>query len=575
MEQPLRPLTLGPAALAAGTLLLACSTSGASSEDPRFTADSVPASRRAADPPPADPSPGIGPDDADEVKSCYSESTTCSSLECSTLPSCCTLNTACCAPVAVSPIPALVDFTACDGTVESCELDLRAFGSVRVQAGMLAPDGMSADSGVVIGSPIDLRVHRVTVSATLETTACDGPCIEAAGFGFATEHVGGPLMRPIAALLASSDRRSVSFVSGDRIVASWPMTSSSERWTLALDPAGRARVFGPGIDQAFQTMPQDGASLVAYGRNDPARPESGARIGAIETSVALCDVPNAWDARETVAIAPTTIESPSIVRESAGDVIVWASRGEIFAADSDGTMWNQGRPVLTGANFHDEGGVADPELVLKDGEWNLFYTAISHNGLRSIGRAVAPVRGPFVADTTPVVTPDGSLAEEALEMPTVAQVFDGRWVLVARVRSEARTALSAFVSPDGKLFTRMEGSLATSTERAAGDASFAFDAHEIADPSLVIVNGAYHLFYAGRRGTRSSIGLMLSDDLRFWRPIEDAVLEPDAVDRIAVRAPDAVVGEDGVVHLYFIGDDGRSLRLRRTSRIAPTHMGAE
>jgi predicted GH43/DUF377 family glycosyl hydrolase len=476
----------------------------------------------------------------------------------------------------VSPIPGLVDFTACDGPVESCELDLRAFGSVRVQAGMLAPDGLSADSGVVIGAPIDLRVHRVTVSAVLETTACEGPCIEAAGFGFATEHVGASLMRPVAALLASSDRRSVSFVSGDRIVASWPMASISERWTLALDPAGRARVFGPGVDQAFETIPQDGASLVAYGRNDPARPESGARIGRIETTVALCDVPNARDARETVAIAPTTIESPTIARESSGDVIAWASHGAIYAADSDGTMWNQGRPVLSGANFHDEGGVADPELVLKDGAWNLFYTAISHNGLRSIGHAVAAeVRGPFLADPTPVVTPDGTLAEEALEMPTVAQVFDGRWVLVARVRSEARTALSAFVSPDGKVFTRMEGSLATSTERSAGEASFAFDAHEVADPSLVVVNGAYHLFYAGRRGTRSSIGLMLSDDLRFWRPIEDAVLEPDAVDRIAVRAPDAVVDDEGVVHLYFIGDDGRSSRLRRTSRIAPTHMGAE
>jgi predicted GH43/DUF377 family glycosyl hydrolase len=569
MEQPVRRLRSCRAAwVVALGCTLACSTREPESPGDRFTADSVPASPRAADPP---PDPGLGGEEPDAIASCYALDASCRAGGCPTLPSCCTLNTACCEPIADASIPPLVDFAGCAGTIESCGLEsLRGFGSAQVREGRLAPDGMMADSGVVIGSPVDLRVHRVTVTAKLESTACRGTCVEAAGFGFAHAPLDGPLVRPVAALLASSDRRSVSLLVGDRIVASWPMTSDSETWSLAFEPSGRVLVDGPATAARFDGMPVARASLVAYGRNDALR-ETGARIDDIETAVELCDVPSAWNARETIALAPTAVDSPSVF----GEVIAWADRGSIYAADLDGTVWNQGDPILVGTQFHDEGGVSDPEIVFRAGEWNLFYTATSHNGIRSIGRAVASVPGPFVPDGSPVLQAAAARDEEGLDMPTVAEVFDGRWVLIARVRSpENRTSLESFVSTDGKTFVRLGGALPATTTRSAGGPSLAFDAHEVADPSLVIVNGAYHLFFAGRRGTRSSIGLLLSDDLRFWRAIDGAVLEPDgAIDRVGVRAPDAMVDASGVVHLYYVGDDGHGRLLRRTSRIAPTHMG--
>ncbi|HJL27387.1 MAG TPA: hypothetical protein RMH80_34530, partial [Polyangiaceae bacterium LLY-WYZ-15_(1-7)] len=65
--------------------------------------------------------------------------------------------------------------------------------------------------------------------------------------------------------------------------------------------------------------------------------------------------------------------------------------------------------------------------------------------------------------------------------------------------------------------------------------------------------------------------LFVSDELLYWRLVDEAALGPDALpsDRVGVRAGDAVVG-DGEVEVFHLGLDGQRTTLQRAVRPLPT-----
>jgi hypothetical protein len=96
-------------------------------------------------------------------------------------------------------------------------------------------------------------------------------------------------------------------------------------------------------------------------------------------------------------------------------------------------------------------------------------------------------------------------------------------------------------------------------------------AEDVGDPSLVVANGAWQLYYTVRTGTRTAIALMVSDELVVWRaPVGDVpVLAADGTgfDRISVSTPEAVVRGERV-ELFYTGSDGTRTTLGLATRTA-------
>jgi hypothetical protein len=181
-----------------------------------------------------------------------------------------------------------------------------------------------------------------------------------------------------------------------------------------------------------------------------------------------------------------------------------------------------------------------------------------------------------MADTTPVIAPpDGA---DGVDGPSV--VVEGGWTMVARIRSGGTTELASWTSVDGREWTRNDAdpsatdSLHALTERSADSDLDTFDANEIAAPSLVHAHGAWQLYYAGRNGSRWSIGLLISDDLVHWRPDPTgaALLAGDGsgIDALGTRDPEAVVLRPGTLSLFYAGTDGAIEQIGLTERAAPT-----
>ena len=86
-----------------------------------------------------------------------------------------------------------------------------------------------------------------------------------------------------------------------------------------------------------------------------------------------------------------------------------------------------------------------------------------------------------------------------------------------------------------------------------------FDRDEVADPNLVVIDGVARVLYAGRRGTRWSIGsIVASPDFTHFAPVDVApLLGPSAsgFDALGVSEP-LLVRRDDVDWLYFAGTDG-------------------
>jgi len=576
----------------------------------------------------SEPSAGLGETDdgADRsAGSCFdgldndsSGSVDCNDVGCAGSAACCVGDGECCSELgAGSPLPDGLGFTGCDGMfVDTCVPDVTGFGDPLpwVRGGLLFPGGDTTyDSGLVVGDAVDLTAMRVRVSARfVAAEGCGASCLEGSAIGFT-----GPQafddqthVRPIVALSLSGSRNEVSLEVGDAIVRRWSLSGEAETWTLVLRPSGEAEVRREGSTEAVADVsyrPVAGAQMVLYGRNrNRTSGAVGARIGDVSIETSLCDIPSAWPDRGELEVWDAGTTDPVDLGRARGtslhhadggaDALAFELDGEIhFARDTGMGAFELTHaldaPAFLGDRSFDGGAVRDPELYrTASGEWRLYYTAEAEDGSLSIGMATSPDPDttPFLAVDDPVITVEKVLGMEpdrraddvtGYEMPTVAHLnYRSTFVMVVRARlDDGGHRLELFTSMDGVAWERFPwGELDAISRRDADSEGVAHDALEVASPSLVVHNGAYHLYYAGRRGTRWSIGLLASDGLIYWRRVggDDAVFGRAGAgfERAGVLDPD-VHSRDSDVAMVYVGTDGAHRGIGRASRLATNDAG--
>jgi predicted GH43/DUF377 family glycosyl hydrolase len=523
---------------------------------------------------------------ADAARACYASPDTCDDAECGAYASCCVNNGTCCEPIVDDPpLPALLDFQKCAGqTVSQCAEGVGstavAFSQIEpVLSGRgLIPNGTAtAEGGALIGEPVDLSSQRtqVDVQFTLPV-GCGGTCLESAGVAF-TGTPPGAFVAAEVGLLLSGSRHAVNLMIGDAVADSFDAGTDDTRWRLVLSPAGSVRLFRDGTplgSYAFDAASLKQARLVTFGRNLGAAATSAA-IAVLEVESSFCDSPRSWQDRQPLSITLNGNEvpghasgsGPSIVDHAATRRMAYVVDDEIFLAEQEAPgefFLNGPSPALVPTESYEAMGVGDPELVWDGNVLLLFYTAWDAKGAGSIGAAVSVQDVPlFMKGQGPVLAPTGDVI--SYEAPSVVY-RDGLWLLIVRATlGNGSTELRAFYTSDVNAGWErvINGTLEELTRIEDATA-------EITDPSLVIHNSAYHLYYARRTGTRWSVELAVSDELLLWRPVGEVLGgSGEGFDRLGARSPDALSLPDRI-DVVYAGQDGVSFPLGTAWRAAPS-----
>ncbi len=466
-----------------------------------------------------------------------------------------------------------------------------------VAGGGIHPGGRDFDSGFYLDGARGLRSERLKLEGTFAAPACKGEvtCRENVAFGVTgrTEFDNSTRVRAAAALEYRAARDEVALLLEDVTVFARDFNASEPNWALELTPDGRAHVWNQGaVVESFDYAPQDDLRVVVYGRsvNRGSDFPVGARLSGLSSESAACDIPDAWTERGEVGLVRASGGSPYDAQRPSGASVAtrpisaendtprrWMAFHQL---DAEGVSQIMGafetsgleefkiahlatEQLLGPGQGHQSVAVRDPEIVWDEdnGLWHLYYTAEGPEDALSIGHAQGPALTDLTADEAPLITPGGWLDLTALEMPTVAVAADGRRVVVVRATmDDGSHRLVGFVeSWDLGDFIRITGRLGAMTTRDDGTARTGFAADEVAQPSLINWDGAFHLYYAGRRGTRWAIGLLASEDFLTFRNVAPTtpILSGDNVgfDALGVRGIDIEI-VDGFAVAIYEGTDG-------------------
>jgi hypothetical protein len=523
---------------------------------------------------------------ADAALACYSTPNACGGPDCGAFASCCVNTGACCAPVVDNAaLPAALDFRTCglldllDCAAASSAMTA-TFGELEpvLSARGLVPNGTAnAEGGALIGEPVDLASQRVELDVQFALpVGCGGTCLESAGVAF-TATAPGAFVDAEVGLLLSGSRELVNVMIGNEVADSFFAGPGSTKWRLVLSPNGLAELFRDGALQgqyAFDAVALTQAQLVAFGRNLSATANSAA-IASIEVKVADCDNPRAWSERQPVSVSIGVNDaarhafgaSPSLVDLGQSKQVAYELDGEIYVGElvTPGEVFVAvPAPVLVPSTPDEAMGLGDPELVFDGSNVFLFYTARDASAAGSIRAAVSDLGlSAFTRTGASGLIPAGDVV--SYDAPTVAYRA-GLWLLVVRAtHSDGATELQAFYTSnlDDGWAPVVNGGLEQRTRVESATS-------EITEPSLMIHNSAYQLYYARRNGTRWSVELLVSDELLLWRPMGDVLGGSDeAYDSLGARSPDAISGPDRIDMVYS-GQDGVAFRLGTASRIAPS-----
>jgi len=490
-----------------------------------------------------------------------------------------------------------------------------------VAGGGIHPGGRDFDSGFYLHGANPLRSERLKLAGTFAAPDCAGTvtCRENVAFGVTerTEFDATTRVRAAAALEfrgARGARGEVALILEDVTVFAQDYDPSKPTWALELTPDGRAHIWNGGTEEvdSFDYAPRDELRVVVYGRsvNRGSDFPVGARLSGLSAETAACDIPDAWTERgpssfqlrtggsaytahrpsgATVATGPTSTENDAPVRWFAFDEHDGDGTGRIFGAFETSLGLGVLRlthdlttELLAPSQGHQSESVRDPELVWDEGGglWHLYYTAEGPGRALTIGHAEGPTVTDLTADDAPLITSDGWADLTALEMPTVAVAADGRRVVVVRATmDDGSHRLVGFVEgledpldPAAGDFIRITGGLGPMTARNDGTARGGFAADEVAQPSLLVWDGAFHLYYAGRRGTRWAIGLLASEDFITFRDVTPTmpILSGDGTgfDALGVRGMDIEI-VDGFAVAIYEGTDGVETGIGYARRATP------
>lgn len=516
----------------------------------------------------------------------------CDELSCREDPSCCVSSgrAECCAAIGRSVVLPL-DRCA-DGPARVCfgsNSALRLFGTAEpiIENGALVPQGGPRHGGVVLGPAIDARAANLVIEATIEAPSgrCGDDCVDGAGIAI-LDHVpanGGNAVARFGILVVGSRDEVVVWVAGEP-VARAPIPAVRASYRLELDVEGNARAYAGTTKLASIAaleLPSE-AFVAVFGRTQNRAPDQRA-VGVRAASVTTydCDVPSALVRRAAPVVPwseatwdPQAVRRPSVVHWDADGrrhvLMAFAHDDRIHLAERTGfgefrhASFDPGPPTFD----LPAGMVAarDPWLVVDASRLVLWFTGIAEDGRTAIWRALggpghAQVFGAPERSLDPV-----ALGFDGIDGPSV--VRDGSvWTMVARVHQGASHRFVRFLSTNEGATWALDGESApeATVREPRGHDLFAFDRDEIAAPALVAVTDAlgrrtHRLYYAGRRGTQWSIGLLASRDMRHWVST-GAVLGPgDAFDMLGVADPAPHV-EEGILRLYYAGTDGTRWRI--------------
>ena len=529
---------------------------------------------------------GAAVDYADAARVCYASPDTCGDAECSAFASCCVNTGTCCEPIVDDPpLPSMLDFRQCAGqTVDQCAASVGsnavAFGELEpvITGRGLVPNGTAtAEGGAVIGDLLNLSSQRVDVDVRFTLpVGCNGTCLESAGVAFTTSAPGAFVDAEVGLLLSGS-RGAVSVMIGNAVADSFDAGTDSTQWRLVVSPEGSAEVLRDGHSlgmYSFDSATLEQARFVAFGRNLGAATTSAA-IALIEVESSFCDNPQSWVGREPLSITldgndvpgHASAGGPSIVDQGVRKRMAYEVGGEIFVSEEEAPgefFLDDLNPALIPTESYETLGVGDPELVWDGGSLFLFYTARDETGAGSIGMAVSAQEPPVFVKSEALTLASTS---DAVSYDAPSVVYrDGLWLLIVRATlSGGATELHAFYTNDpGTRWERVVNGGLEQLTRVEDATS------EITDPSLIIHNSAYHLYYARRTGTRWAVELAVSDELLLWRPMGEVLGgSGEGFDSLGVRSPDAISQPDRIDMVYS-GQDGVSFRLGTASRAAPS-----
>lgn len=520
----------------------------------------------------------------------------CGDATCLSRPACCLGHGDCCAELAAPILPLGIDFEGCEGlSPAACRPGLTAFGARApwVEGDVLFAGGNADyDSGLVVGSPFDATTYRASISVTFTSAeGCGVSCLESAGLALTEQSTwnANTVVRPAVGLLLGGSDNAVRLLVADRVVATQAMSAPSERWTLVVRPSGEVTVlrnqapaFG-GASFAADVTRLTAARLVLFGRNRDDAALRGAGLSDLAIETQICERPDAFRARTALTLLEpdgqplpdAEVDAPSVASDGTTTWIAFMHGTTVRLARREAdTQFRVVATEFSGFEPHAAGGRRDPALLwdAARGELRLFYTAVDSVGRRSIGSATlaAGENDGFVwsARSFPVLAADAPYRDD-VEQPAVAFAPNGVLAMIVRATlTGGGREHQVFRSVDGgETFASISSRLGAITATPGGEGLGA-DADEVGRPSLAGHDGAWLVHLAVRRGTRSTIVLLGSDELVHFRT-HGEVLEGSGAgfDRLSVRAPFLVPSAETLT-LYYVGWDGTRSRLGRTTRAA-------
>lgn len=515
----------------------------------------------------------------------------CADVGCAANAECCvgSGDAACCDPVgATRSLP--LDRCTGTGPALSClgdDASLHLFGSELpvIESGAFVPQGGIAEGGVVLGDAIDPRGLDVTFDATIAAPAnrCTD-CVDGAGIAILDRlPMPGEHAVVLFGVIVTGSRDEVMVLVADEPVARAPLVEGEGAYRLELDVSGRGRATRngallAGIDGI--ALPSS-ARLAVFGRTQN-RPAGVAAVSVISASATTraCDAPAAIVRRSSVIVpwsgttwSPREVRRPSVVAWSdAGTdkaLMAFASEGTIYLAQRTGAgefrsaASDPGPPAFELPS--ELASARDPWLVLEDTRFLLYFVGVDATGATSVWRTTGSPGYQTIFGAPARVLEPSLFDLASVDAPAIT-IGDPSWALIARVGTGQDQRLVRFVSADGESWTLRGGSVESATLRVPRtDDLFAFDRDEVGAPASVIVpdwsgRPIERVYYAGRRGTRWSIGLLVSatgDDFRAM----GAVLEPgQGFDALGVADP-APLLEGSTLRLYYAGTDGSTWRI--------------
>ena len=518
----------------------------------------------------------------------------CDDAVCANSPPCCIGATreACCAVV---PEVQTLDLTAC--------ADPRTCAPMRVVSGFpvitTAPSHRltlvsSADVDAIVDFPswaVTPRAERVVLRASISARTTSTLPVDAAAFGLWQGNTSATSANPDIGVVVSATRGDVSLIVGSRIVSARAIAADVDSYALTIEPTGSVMLTAHRgaalVSSETQTvtidLPSGRAVPVLFGR--VANDEVGAAsITAFSVARSVCDIPAALARTAPLTFVggdtfdPRSVTDPSVIVDGETTRIAFAARTRaddstrsLFLGTLEGNVVRDAIAVITTSNLETLGALDDlsgPDLVARGGAQVDMHFAYRVGDIWDVARAVDVLGERRIV---PVATPTGSFDDPTmLGNALIVRAHVGASTRFVRLDANADDGAFSEAPVCGTDVSCAPGAMESDFILKNSGEEIAFDRDEIRSAAVVQTSTTTRVYYAGRRGTRWSIGMLQSSGTGFYFRSTNAgaaLLTGSGAgsDALSVSAPTAWIDGD-TLHLVYAGSDGASWTLFRASQ---------